>query len=252
MTVNTSGQPAPKTAAETAHRAATPPTASLARSAFDRLRKAIVTHELRPGTRISERFLEERYGLRRAAIRDALVRLEEKQLIEAISPKKTIVAPLTMESIRALFDLRTLLEPDAAAKAAGRIDRATFKRLDDACRADFTLGDPHSEFAFLEANKAFHMAIAHAAGNRLQADFIEQVQDASMRIMWVGLQLGDSSDVWRHGHDDIIQALLEGDAQAARDKAQRHLKEGQRSIFELLASSPMLSNIEITMNAGIR
>ena len=225
----------------------TPADQSLARAAFERLRKAIVTHELAPGERVSERMLAARYELGRAAVRDALVRLETKRFVTAVSTRKSVVAPLTMEDVHTLFELRNLLEPHAAAQAAGNIDRQTFEELDRACMARYECGDADSEFAFLEANKAFHLAIAQAAGNPLQAEFIEQVQDACMRIMWVGLQLDNRQEIWRHGHEDIIDALVRGDREAAEKRALTHLLNGQRSIFETLATSPLFNTTQVSV-----
>ena len=220
---------------------------SLAQSAYNRLRKAIVTHSLAPGERVSERMLSERFSLGRAAVRDAITRLTSNGLIISRSPKKQIVAPLSMRDVRNLFDLRNLLEPDAAAKAAGNLKSSELVKLDEACQAHYEYGDAEDEFSFLEANKAFHLAVARASGNIRQAEFIEQIQDACMRIMWVSLQLENRAEIWCHGHKDIIAALVSGDANAARERALNHLVQGQREIIGILVASPTFDNVNVTM-----
>lgn len=218
---------------------------SLSHQAYLLLRRAIVTHELAPGERVSESSLVGQFNLTKSAVRSAMTRLSSEQFIVASSPKIQTIAPLTMDEVRSVFQMRNLLEPNAARAAAGKIDRALLQRLDAVCEADYTFGDHDQEYAFLEANKNFHMAIAEAAGNQFQTGFVGRLHDAAMRILWVSLQIENRSSVWRHGHQDIVAALIEGDGNSAADLALKHLLGGQRLVYEVLASSRVFKDIPI-------
>ncbi|MDP6774213.1 MAG: GntR family transcriptional regulator [Rhodospirillales bacterium] len=218
---------------------------TLSEIALLRLRRAIVTHELLPGEKISEASLVERFGLTKSAVRSALTRLSEDGLIAKPSPKTHIVAPLTMDEIRSVFHLRFLLEPDITRRAAGKIDPQALRELDAACRADYDVGDKIGEFALLEANRNFHCAVAWACGDGRHARWVEQLHNATMRILWVSLQLENRPDVWRHTHEEILNDLINGNGDAAAACCVSHIKEAQRIVYEVLTSSPSFQNLMI-------
>lgn len=218
---------------------------TLAAQAYHCLLRAIVTHKLAPGERVSETSLVRRFGLSKSAVRSAMARLSAAGFIVSLSAKTQIVAHLTMGEVRSIFQLRNLLEPNAARAAAGRVDAAGLKRLDAACEAKYTFGNNDEEFAFLEANKSFHLAIAKAAGNAIQFSFIERLHEMAQRILWVSLQIENRHNMWSHGHKDIVAALINGDGDKAASRALAHLQAGQRMVYEVLASSPVFNDILI-------
>lgn len=218
---------------------------TLIERAYWQLKEAILTHQLRPSERISESRLTAQYDVGKAAIRSALARLAQEQLVVFRSARTQIVAPLTWAGIREIFHLRVLLEPDAATQAAGRIDVGQLSELNRRCQQRYTPGDARDELRFLLANQDFHLAIARASGNERQARIIEQLHDSVARILWMALKIERRPEVWSHGHDEIIAALAAGDGQEAAAQARRHLMEGQNVVMNVILSSPDLRN-EIT------
>src|ERR1700757_4933025 len=87
---------------------------SLSEQAYQRIRAEILFFQLAPGSRISESSLTERFSLRLAAVRTALVRLGQEGLIEKTDERTARVAPLTLEDVRDVYGLRIMLEPKAA------------------------------------------------------------------------------------------------------------------------------------------
>ena len=92
-------------------------------AAHERLRHAIVRLELEPGAPVSEAQLVARFGFSKAAVRAALARLRAERLVLAEPRRGHVIAPLTIRDVGEIYDLRLLLEPPAAAAAAGP-DRA--------------------------------------------------------------------------------------------------------------------------------
>ncbi len=140
-------------------------------AAYGRLRHAIVRLELPPGTPVSEQRLMERYGVSKAAVRAALARLRADGLVLAEPRRRHVIAPLTLRDVREIYDLRLLLEPAAAAEAAGRLEPAELVRLEQLGATTLDIEDPDSMERFMAANRAVHVAVAEAAGNgRAAAD----------------------------------------------------------------------------------
>ncbi|MDW8398462.1 MAG: FCD domain-containing protein [Acetobacteraceae bacterium] len=75
------------------------------------------------------------------------------------------MALATIRDIHEGFDLRLLLAPEATRRAAGRVDGDALRRLDAVCAAGYRPQDADSARAFLDANRAFHVAAADPFGN---------------------------------------------------------------------------------------
>src|SRR6185503_11725260 len=110
------------------------------------------------------------YGVGRAAVRAALKRLCQEKLVEVALRQRYVIAPITLRHVNELFAVRALLEPAAARLAAGRIDVAHLRRLEELCQARYVVGDAESARAFLRLNTEFHSTVVRAAGNELLAD----------------------------------------------------------------------------------
>ncbi len=186
-------------------------------AAYERVRRAIVRVELPPGTPISEAQLVARFGLSKAAVRAALARLRADGLVLAEPRRGHLIAPLTMRDVREIYDLRLLLEPPAAAAAAGRMSAAELTRLRILCEPVPDLDDDASAERFLVANRAIHVAIAQAGGNRRAAAIVEQLLDDSERARLIALRAGAAEHGIRaHAeHLDLLRALESGDGTAA-------------------------------------
>ncbi|MEJ7773106.1 MAG: GntR family transcriptional regulator [Geodermatophilaceae bacterium] len=186
-------------------------------AAYERVRRAIVRVDLPPGTPISEAQLVARFGLSKAAVRAALARLRADGLVLAEPRRGHLIAPLTMRDVREIYDLRLLLEPPAAAAAAGRMSAAEVTRLRILCEPVPDLDDDASAERFLVANRAIHLAIAQAGGNRRAAAIVEQLLDDSERARLIALRAGAAEHGIRaHAeHLDLLTALESGDGAAA-------------------------------------
>lgn len=138
---------------------------SLTEQAASVLRGDILACRLAPGETVSETFVAERYGMGRAPVRAALARLAEEGLVQALPRRGWMVSLVTVRDIHEVFDLRLLLEPEAARRAAGHVDAAALHRLDAVCQAGHDPEDADSARRFLGANRAFHVAVAELAGN---------------------------------------------------------------------------------------
>lgn len=179
------------------------------------LRRAIVSTRLPPGETISESGAGAVLGLGKAPVRAALARLADEGLVQPLPRRGWVVSPVTVRDIHEVFALRALLEPEAARLAAGRVDAAALERLDAVCRCGYDPADPESALAFLEANTAFHVAIADLAGNRRLARALARLLDEAARLLVLGLSARDRTGEMRAEHGALIAALVAGDGAAA-------------------------------------
>jgi DNA-binding GntR family transcriptional regulator len=215
--------------------------ASLTDQAAATLRQDILACRLFPGATLSEAATAERLGLGKAPIRAALARLAEEGLVAAVPRRGWVVSTVTIRDIHEVFELRLLLEPEAARRAAGRIDAAALARLDAVCQAGYQPEDAESALAFLSANRAFHVAIAELAGNARLARQIGRLLDESTRMLVLGLGRRDRTGEMAHEHRALISALAEGQADEAARIAAQQISASRDMVFTALtgAGSPV-------------
>src|ERR1700754_1556793 len=119
----------------------------------DLLEEAILEGELKPGERLRAEALAQRFGTSRTPIREALLQLEAQGLVEVEPNRGAVVRSFDRDDLRDLYEVRALLEPKAAARAAERISDTDVQRLEALCEAD----------DLIVANEAFHRIILEAA-----------------------------------------------------------------------------------------
>ena len=124
----------------------------------DLLEEAILGGELKPGERLRAEALAQRFGTSRTPIREALLQLEGQGLVEVEPNRGAVVRTFDRDDVLDLYEIRALLEPAAAARAARRISTHDVERLDALC-VDASVEEQ------IVANEAFHRIIVEAAGS---------------------------------------------------------------------------------------
>jgi len=209
------------------------------------LREQILTGELAPGTPLPpERELCERFGVGRTTIREALRSLQTKGLAVASGPTSPlrVVAPdaLTTEPLRDtlvhllrlgrvplddLIGLRRALEGAGAADAAVRDPKPDLTAARDQIAFQRAAGTDLE--AFETADIRFHLELVRASGNEALTIVMLAVRDAIAAVLLETLRALDDpaptvAQLIRE-HEAILQAVIDGDAEAARRLSGDHL-----------------------------
>ncbi|GAA4511135.1 FadR/GntR family transcriptional regulator [Brevibacterium yomogidense] len=216
---------------------------SLTTQVASALRAEIASGTLRPGDRLpSEGMLIERFGVSRTVVREAIGRLRAEGLVRtqrgsgsfALTPpghhadaQRPAFPTDTAEQRTQLLEFRIALESEAAALAAARCSSSA---LDDMRQAltDFTAA-AHVPAAALEADFAFHRAVAAASGNAHIAHALAEL-GPSMIVMpahrLAAHPAGGPSDHIAEveaEHSSVLRAIAAGDPLAAAACMRAHL-----------------------------
>ena len=218
----------------------------LADRAYERVKHDIITCAIAPGTEITEPQLCTHYRLGKAPVRMALIRLAHDGLVRAIPRRGYRVTPVTLKDIHDVFELRLMLEPAAARMAAGKIDALRLRVLDEACRAGYQSNDIKSITRFLDANAAFHVAIAQAAGNQRLAIMIAQLLDQMTRLLHLGLGLRNRSQEMQHEHRALVKALARGDGETAERISREQIEAARNMVLSAIMTSSTVMNLVIS------
>jgi DNA-binding GntR family transcriptional regulator len=216
-------------------------------AAHERLRRAVVRLELPPGSEASEQRLAARFGLSKAAVRAALARLRAERLVLAEPRRGHVVAPLTLRDVGEVYALRLLLEPPAAAAAAGRLDAAAIARLRGAIANEVDIDDPASIDRFLDGNRAVHVTIARASGNARLAAVVERLLDDSERAIGVALRAGAAGRGLRvrGEHEAVLDAIAAADGEAAERLMRLAIERFRDELLETLRGSAAVQDLPI-------
>ena len=205
---------------------------SLAEQAYYRLRELIVNLEFAPGSMLSERDLQERTGLGRTPIREALRTLESDRLVELFPRRGVIVANVNAGDLAGLSEVRLLLEPPAARLAAERAD-ATDRAAIDELLAELASSNGDQR-TLIELDQRIHRRVYHAAHNpRLERSLNEYYLHA-LRIWFLALdrasELGDAV----RKHEELLLAIRDGDGAGAEAAMRDHISDFERTMRAIL------------------
>lgn len=222
----------------------------LSERAYERIKHDIICCLIAPGDEVSEARLCSQYKLGKAPVRAALSRLAHDGLVRAMPRRGYMVTPVTLKDIQDVFELRLLLEPQAARLAAGRVDARRLRMLDEICRAGYQSGEPKSIARFLEANKAFHVEIAQTAGNARLAHAVSQLLDEMTRLLHLGLGFRNRSQEMQHEHRTLLRALVRGDGATAEKICREQIEAARDMVMKAILSSSAVMNTAIVAEGG--
>ncbi|MBI1416185.1 MAG: FCD domain-containing protein [Limimaricola sp.] len=187
------------------------------KDAYALILEAIDSHVFKPGDRLVESDLAERFGVSRTPIREALQRLETQSLLTR-DGRSLIVASLDHTQMAELYIVRGELEGLAARLAARHATPEEVRVLRDMLEADRALvGDPA---ALARANRRFHKQIHLASHNRFLVQQLDLVHRSMALLATTSLAAEGRGEGALEEHGAIVAAIEAGDG-AAADKAVR-------------------------------
>jgi DNA-binding GntR family transcriptional regulator len=221
-------------------------TGNLSEQAYQQIRSEILFYQLPPGSRVSEASLTHRFNLRQAAVRSALQRLMQEGLIEKGDERNLRVAPLTLKDVQEIYGLRLILEPKAAelAAAAG-LAAPALERLRSISQSSYEVASHARLVEFLCANRDFNLTIASAAGNSRLLATITNLQDLTLRVLYIGIRSLNVSEWFQSMHSQIVDALVARDGARASELWITDLRYGVRIISDALMTLPEVSNVNL-------
>jgi DNA-binding GntR family transcriptional regulator len=206
--------------------AAGPAKVNVRESVFQTLKTLLMDHDLEPGTRLSIDGLARRLEVSQTPVREALARCESEGLVVRRPNAGYLVAPLLDQAgLDDLYDVRLLIEPAAAARAARHATPAEVTEMHRLIeQMTPTLGgDTYEAYrGFAELDAAFHDAIAQASRSPLIADTLRRFRahTHSYRLYFRQGIAGHAVDE----HREVLAAIERRDPDAAAAAMRGHLE----------------------------
>jgi DNA-binding GntR family transcriptional regulator len=195
------------------------------------LSEAITTGELIPGERLTEHELLARFGTTRGPLREALRRLEERQLLARLPYCGVRVIELTDDAVNDFYEVREALEGLVCRKVAERITDAEIAELRNGLKLDRQGIASIKSGADLRpwAIGDFHIRLAQIAGNR---ELIKILSAEIWRLLRVNYRrqavATDRMERGNQAHERIVDALEQRDGELADLLMRRHIADSRR------------------------
>lgn len=206
---------------------------------YERLRKRILDSELAPGSHILEQELAVMLGVSRTPVREAVIRLQNEGLLEIVPRHGVRIVPIAVSDMREIYDVLISLEPRAAELLAARgASSKELDRLKTSCeKMTDTLRRGEMEQWAL-ADEEFHLGIVQLSNNRRLVDIVLNCWDQVHRARYFTLRLRQHPQPSKsiEEHYEIIEAIRQGDANAARRLYRRHRERGLREQIDVMTA----------------
>src|SRR3954471_5377188 len=210
---------------------------SLAEQAYRHLRDRLIMLDIRPGEAINDGKLAAELGIGRTPVREALKRLETDHLVVSYPRRGTFATIVDITELADVSELRQLLEPLAARKAARNAGPALRAELNSVARTIEKLAhasEKPEKKALMRYDLTVHRLIYKAAGNRHLEDSLIRYDNLATRI-WC-LVLDKVPTVAGHitEHVQLLDAVVAGDEELAARLALEHVTSFEKTIRTVL------------------
>lgn len=205
-------------------------------TAYDALRSMILKREVLPGARLGEVELAQALGLSRTPVREALQRLDSDGLVEVLPHRGARVVRWSESDIAEIFELRCLLEPYAAARAARvGMDATLLAELRGMCEAMEECVARGELAEVTQLNSRFHTALIGASGNGRLPAMLTSVMHAPLILDT--FHRYDAVPMARSmaHHREVLDAIAARDPEWASAVMLSHLRAAAAS----LSATPM-------------
>jgi DNA-binding GntR family transcriptional regulator len=199
---------------------------------YRNLKRQILTLQVAPGSVLEEQNVLRKLGFSRTPFREACMRLKEEGWLLSISRRGYLVAPITVEDIVDVYELRLILETACAQIAVARATQNDIESLEELLKAE-NQSHPRIRQELVLLNYRFHMCLAKSTCNskivRIMESILEHVErfDSMLSryspiVSWVK-------------HSDIVAAIKSRNPLAAQKAMRRHIDVSRQNILKVLA-----------------
>lgn len=216
------------------------PVATLRQQVIDGLRSCISDLTFKPGDRLIERELCEMLGVSRTLVREALSQLVAEGLVQIIPHKGPIVAVMTGDEARGLYEVRAVLEALAGRQFTERATQEQRVALKQALHELASIREMQGQegiMLFLKQKARFYDVMLEGAGNPVLTEMLRLVHT---RVMMLRATTLSQQGRLPQSYDEIaaiVDAVMRNDADAAAAACKRHVEQAEKLAVQVLAEA---------------
>jgi len=182
---------------------------------LDTIREAILNGELKPGEKVAEPELAERFGISRTPIREAFRQLESEGYLTVVPRKGAVVTALSERAVEEFYAIKSILEGYAAQISADKMTEKDITKLETLNERLKILAEQGDVKTFFKIHNEFHDVFINASGNEKLAEIIHQMLLRFNRFRLASIALPGRMEMSVKEHDALIKAFRRKDGATA-------------------------------------
>ena len=190
---------------------------------YDAIRRAMHMGRLPPGTKLQEPALGRVLKVSRERVRKALHRLVHEGWLEAVPNRGTLVPALTVEKVKDIYDVRTILETAIVRRLSLEHDAPAVRRLKAHVNEERQAVRNDDRGQLFRLSGEFHVLLAELCGNDELTKLLRSLLTRSTMHFSLAAPERFRNCAGPHDHGDIVTAILAGSAEKASKLMLDHL-----------------------------
>ncbi len=199
---------------------------------LETIRDAIISGALKPGEKVAEPELAERFGISRTPIREAFRQLESEGYLTVIPRKGAVVVSFSQRDVEEFYAIKSILEGYAARRACEKLSDREIQRLEGINEKLRTLAEDGDIKHFFKVHNDFHELFIKAADNDKLTDLIASLVGKFQRLRVASLSLPGRMRVSVDEHEKIIDAFRARDAEKAEKLVRKNAEYGGKVLMQ--------------------
>ena len=202
---------------------------------LETIRDSILKGTMKPGEKVAEPELAERFGISRTPIREAFRQLETEGYLTVIPRKGAVVTSLSERDVEEFYAIKSILEGYAARMAAENMTEKDIEKLESINDRLQQLADDGDIKTFFRVHNEFHDLFIRAAGNDKLRELIGQMMMRFNRLRMASLSLPGRMKISVEEHKKIIEAFKEHNGDKADNLVKKTANYGGPVLLQSLA-----------------
>jgi DNA-binding GntR family transcriptional regulator len=196
----------------------------------------ITEGRMAPGERIIQEQIAQELGVSRQPVQQALLLLRNKGVLRDAPGRGLIVAPLDLDHVLSMYEVRSVMEGLAFRKAAELNAERARKDGPALIQKGRKAVKSKSVAAMIAADREFHDFIYELSQNPLIAPTMQAQWTSTQRVMGEVLMRDEKPrDIWDQ-HEAMLAAVTNGDAASAEELARQHVMQAANFMIARLRS----------------
>ena len=205
---------------------------NLASVVFENVRESIVSGEYQNGMALTEAFIAGKLNVSRTPVREALRRLEAEQLVKLIPNKGAVVQGVSADDARDIYEMRSLVEGLAAARAAQNATAEQIKNMEEILDlAQFYIQrNDYDKLKVTDGN--FHQLLYDMTGSKTLKLYLGEMHGSAEKFRLMSIKTEGRVKESDKEHRSVMEAIKAHDAEKAKELMTLHVNNSYRNLVE--------------------
>ena len=205
---------------------------SLAKMAYEAIRKSILSGQWKIGELYNEKAIAADLGISRTPVREALLELASQDLIIFLPRRGLMVNRFTRRDVDEIFELRKAIELAAVEKITIASPPFDLFEIEEALLSQRKAVKQKDYLAFMEADRLFHIRFSELTNNRRLIAILDNIRDMIHVMGTKALALEGRAIEVIGEHQTIFEAVKKGNIEEARRAMAYHLDQSKEAVVE--------------------